>query len=216
MADIFREVDEEVRKDKALGLWKRYGSYVIVACVALVLGTAGRVAWREYTRIQQKADAEAFAAATQLAEQGDAKAATAAFDTLSNDASTGYAVIAAFRAAEQRTEAGEKDAAVAIYDRLANDSDADAPLQALARLFAAMLLLDGAPAADVKARLDGLDADDSPWRYSARELSATLSYRDGDLAAAKTRFKALGDDPAAPNGIRARAQEMLSAMGEDQ
>lgn len=216
MSDIFREVDEEVRRDKAADLWKKYGNYVIIACVALVLGTAGRVGWREYHAAQQAEDADAFAVAAELAEAGDAAAATSAFGALAADADTGYGVIAAFREAQQRSKAGDRDAAVAIYDRIATDGSAGAPLQDLARLFAAMLLLDGGAAADVKERLGGLDAADSAWRYSARELLAVLSYRDGDLEAAKSGFKALAEDVTAPTGVRGRAQEMLAAMGGEQ
>ena len=37
MADIFNEVDEDVRKDKSLALWKAYGKYVIGAAVLIVV-----------------------------------------------------------------------------------------------------------------------------------------------------------------------------------
>jgi len=214
VADIFREVDEDVRKDKATALWKKYGSYVVVACVALVIGTAGRVAWREYSESRQIEEAQKFSAATALVEQGETSAATAAFEALSRESGTGYAVVAAFREAEQRAKAGDRDTAVAIYDKLAGNGDAGPALQDLARVFAAMALIDEAPADEIRGRLAGLDADDSAFRFSVRELLAVLSFRDGDLEAAKTGFRALAEDAAAPSGVRARAQEMLAAMGE--
>ncbi len=41
MADIFREIDEEVRRDKAAELWKKYGWVVTALAVLVVVGVAG-------------------------------------------------------------------------------------------------------------------------------------------------------------------------------
>ena len=46
MADIFREVDEEVRRDKALEFWSKYQNYLIGLAIVIVLATAG---WRLWT-----------------------------------------------------------------------------------------------------------------------------------------------------------------------
>ena len=63
MGDIFQEVDEEVRRDRFNKFWKEYGAYVIAAAVALVLGTAASVGWREYNAQRQQEDSDRFAAA---------------------------------------------------------------------------------------------------------------------------------------------------------
>ena len=45
MADIFREIDEEVRRDKAAELWKKYGWVVTSLAVLAVLAVAGWQYW---------------------------------------------------------------------------------------------------------------------------------------------------------------------------
>ena len=45
MSDIFREVDEEVRREQLKKLWDRYGNFVIAALILVVVGVA---AWRGY------------------------------------------------------------------------------------------------------------------------------------------------------------------------
>ena len=47
MSDVFREVDEEVRKDRALTLWNRYGRFLIGGVVGVVAATA---AWQGWTQ----------------------------------------------------------------------------------------------------------------------------------------------------------------------
>ena len=57
-------------------------------------------------------------------------------------------------------------------------------------------------------------ADDNAWRFSARELIATVAVREGRTAAAVADFRTLTEAADAPPGVRARAQQMLNALGE--
>ena len=98
-ADIFHEVDEEVRREQFQKLWDRYGYVLIAAAVVLVRGVGG---WRGYQWWQAKQAAEAGAAydaATELVEQGKPTEAEAAFDKV---APTAPPAIACWRACARR------------------------------------------------------------------------------------------------------------------
>ena len=41
MSDIFQEVDEDVRRDKAIEYWNKNQNKIIAVCVAIILATAG-------------------------------------------------------------------------------------------------------------------------------------------------------------------------------
>ncbi|MDP6341994.1 MAG: tetratricopeptide repeat protein [Alphaproteobacteria bacterium] len=213
MADIFQEVDEEVRRDKALALWKKYGSYVAIACLAVVLGTAARVGWREYKTAQRNEESGRFVAAAKLLEQGDTVSAITSFQSLGAEANTGYGLIAGFQEAAARANSGDVDGAVAAFDAIANDGGADEVFRNLAQLQAVMVLIDAGPAEDINQRLQPLLTPNGPWRHSAQELQAVLQQREGDLEGARTSFKTLSEDATAPAGIRARAGQMLAALG---
>lgn len=214
MADIFQEVDEEVRKDKALALWKKYGAYAIIVCVALVVGVGAKQAWQHYQASQRLEEAGRFAEAQKLLADGRSIEAIAALQALSSDASTGYSAIAAFHEAQARVKAGDTGGAVETYDRIAGNGDAGEALQQLAGLMAAVVLLNEGDVAEVERRLAPLRADANPWRFVAREMSAALKLRQGDRDGAREIFKTLSEDAAAPGGVRARAQEMLAALAK--
>ncbi len=59
MADIFHEVDEEVRRERLQKLWDRYSIYIIAAAVLIVAGIG---AWRGYEYWEAKKAAAAGAA----------------------------------------------------------------------------------------------------------------------------------------------------------
>ena len=44
----FHEVDEAVRKDELKEWWNRWGTWVVAACVAVVVAAVGYVGWNQY------------------------------------------------------------------------------------------------------------------------------------------------------------------------
>lgn len=54
MADYLREVEESMRAEKFARLWQEHGRILILACVALVIGTAAQTAWKSYTSSQNE------------------------------------------------------------------------------------------------------------------------------------------------------------------
>jgi hypothetical protein len=210
LSDIFQEVDEEVRREQALKLWRRYGSYLLAVALAIVVGVGGYMAWRNYRQSQAEAQGARFAAALVLAEK-DAGAAEA-FAALAKDAGAGYRALALLQEASAQARAKNGAAAVAVYDRLAADGDIEPVWRDLGRLLAVLHVLDTAPADELDRRLAPL-LGAGPWQYTARELAAAVRLKAGDTKAAREGYRQLADDAAAPAGVRARAAELLAALG---
>lgn len=212
MSDIFQEVDEDLRRDQLFKLWRRYGSYVIGAAIAIVIATAAYVAWQGYRDKQLMAEGDAFIQALLLRSAGQSHQATEAFAALADQHNDGYGTLARFNEAALMAERGEAAEAVKIYDQI-SASASDRSLRDLATLCSVSLSLDTADPGELKAKLDPIAAPDNPFRHSARELSALLAVRNGDTATAKELFKELAADQSAPSGVRSRAAEMLQSLG---
>lgn len=212
MTDIFREVEEDLRRDRALQLWRRYGKFLIAAVVLVIVGTAVGVGWREYQQRQQLHYSAQFAAAMDLVRGERLAEATSALAALGREAGPGYATLARFKEATLKTQAGDAAGAVAVYESLAGDRSIDPLYAGLARLYAVLHRIDEGDPDALASELQPLLAPDNPWRYSARELSALLALRKGDAEAARNDLATLTDDPGAPPGIRSRAAEMLRAL----
>jgi hypothetical protein len=214
VADIFQEVDEEVRRERLKKLWDRYGNYVIAAAAIVVAAVAG---WRGWDYWQSKRAGELgaqFDAALTLSEQGKHAEAEAAFSRVAADATAGYRVLARLQEAAERAHS-DRRAAVAAYDALAADTSIVRPLRDLAGVRAGFLLVDTASLAEMTQRLEPLAVPDGPFRHSARELLALSAYRVGDAAAAKRWFDAITTDAEAPQGLRARIEVLRTLSGTD-
>lgn len=213
MSDIFREIDEELRRDNILKLWQRYGKYVIAAAVVLIAATALAAGWREYRTRQRQAEGVRYEAALSLASQGKDQEAAGAFAAIAQNANAGRAVLARFEEAALKAKSGDQAGAMALYQSIANDGGTDQAYRDLATLLMARLELDKDPK-DAVARLQPLTDDKNPWHASALELTAIAALDQGDTAKARATYQRLADDLAAPQGARARAAEMVAALGQ--
>ncbi len=207
MADIFNEIDEDLRRERFGRLWSRYGGVVIGLAVLIVVAVAG---WRgyEWWKLQQDQAAGAqFEAAQKLASEGKTAEAEAAFAALEKDGTSGYRILARFRAADERAKT-DAAAAVADYDALAKDPSISTLMQNVAQVRAALLLVDTAPLAEVEGRMKPLDTPEGAFRHSAREIIGLAQYKAGDYKAATETFTSILNDGQTPPGLRRRADLM--------
>ena len=212
MSDIFREVDEDLRREQYKKLWDRYGSYVIGLAVLIVVATAGYRGWEYWQNRQAQASGDRFVAALKLADDGKHDEAVAALDAIVKDGSGGYPALASFRVAAEKAAAGDDTGAVAEYEAIVTRRDAPILVGELARLRAAMILADNASVADLTSRIGDLAATGNPWRHSAREILGLAAWREGDMATARKYFDEIVADQEAPQSVRSRAQFMLGLI----
>jgi hypothetical protein len=210
LADIFHEVDEEVRRERLKKLWDRYSIHLIAVAVLIVAGIG---AWRGYEYWVAKraaAAGAAFEAAAALSEQGKFAEAEAAFAKVAADAPEGYRVVARMRTAGVLGQLKPAEA-VKAYDELSADASLGPIWQDLAAVRAGLLLVDTASLADMRRRLDPVAEPTRSFRHTARELLALSAWRNHDLPAARRYLDMIAGDAESPVGTRARA-DVLSGL----
>lgn len=211
MTDIFREVEEDVRRERYEQLWKKYGDYVIAGAALLVIAAAGFQLWRVYEQRQQQRAAVGYATAMQLLEMGQSTAAAQTFAKLADTAPHGYAMLAQLQKANALYASGNVPEAVDLYKQVAAKGD---PLLApIARIRAAWASADSAPRSEIQSLVGPLADLGNPWHPLAREILAYAAYRSGDTHGALTLYQQIAKDPNAPRALRQRATAMAVFIG---
>jgi hypothetical protein len=213
MSDIFREVDEDLRRDQLDKLWKKYGSWVIGAAVLVVGATAAWTGWKEWQLHERRAESIKYVAALDLAGSGQADKAVEAFAELGKGESAGHGLLARFEAAALKAKAGDKSGAAAAFTAIAEDGGVDRTYRDLAAILSGLHALAAGEPAAVLARVQPIASGDSPWRANALEVTALAQLKSGDKAAARESYRRIADDLSAPPSLRARAAEMVQALG---
>jgi hypothetical protein len=213
VADIFNEVDEEVRRERLKAFWDRYSIFIIAIAVLIVAGIGGWRAYEYYTAQKAAAAGAGFEQAVTLSEEGKHAEAEKAFAKVVAEAPHGYALLARFREAAELAQAnpGKPADAVKAYDALAADASLGQTWQDLAAVRAGLLLAGTAPFAEVKSRLEPIAGPDRPYRHTARELLALSAWHDKNVAEAKRYIEMLTADGQTPPGARQR-MDVLAAL----
>ena len=208
MADIFDEIDEDLKRDQMQMLWARYGKIVMAVVAAIVLLVAlrqGYTAW-------QTSQSEASASAYQQALKSDD--VVAALEAGRGQLTDGYAMLAQFQIAAEQAAADDFIAAEASYLALASDASLDPLYQQAATLLSVMVAPQDADVAALTARLSDLETAAGPWQAMALETGAGLALRAGNTDAAVAKYKRLMDMADVPAGMRQRAERMIVMLGD--
>lgn len=205
---FIREVNEEIRREQAQALWDRFGPIVLGLAILIVLATAAVVGYRYWDETRANRSGDAFSAALKLANDGKNDEAIAALDQLEKDGYGAYPLLARMRAATVKADKGDVGGAVKDFDEVAADSAIPAGIRDMARLRAALLLVDHGSFADVSSRVEALTADTNPLRHSAREALGLAAWKEGKSADALKLFDQISSDDAAPRNLRQRAELM--------
>ena len=209
---FFREVNEEIRQDQARALWDRYGTLALALAVLVVLATAAFVAWEYWTESRANRSGDAFSQALTLANEGKNDEALGALEQLEKDGYGAYPLLARMRAATVLAAKGDAKGAVAGFDEVAADSSIPGSIRDMARLRAALILVDSGSYADVSARAEALTADTNPLRHSAREALGLAAWKEGRSSDALKLFEQIAADAQAPRNNRERATLLVELI----
>jgi len=205
---LFREVDEEVRREQAKKLWDRYGTYLVAVSLAVIVGVAGWKGWQYWQLSRSQAAAKVYF------NQGADAAGPRDSDLqeLARSGPAGYALLARFSLAGELAKTSKRDEAVKAYEAIAADRSVPQAFREAATIRAAYLLADTASSADLSARLADLDKPESVWRLPIKEIYALAAWREGRYQDAYRLVGEISADPAAPQGMRQRAQIMAAVL----
>jgi hypothetical protein len=215
VVDIFDEVDEDLRADRATQALKRYAPLLLGAAVLVVALAGGWRAWQWYEGRRAAEVAQRYLAAMKVADdqKGAGRlAAIADFAAVADTSGAGYRTLARLREAGLKADSGDLAGASALWDQIAADRSADPLLRDLANLQWALHAIDAGEPATVQARLEPLANATNPWHALATEGLAMLDLRRGRVDAARDRLKTLVQDVTAPEGVRTRAERLLEGL----
>ena len=212
---FLREVDEELRKDQAAALWKRWGVAIAVAIVAALLALAGYLFWQHRQREAAGREGEQLQTAwDDLAAQRLDKAA-APLGALATSKADGYRAIALFTQADLLLQKDDLKGAAAKFGAIAADESLGDPFRHLALVRQTSAEFDTLKPDQVISRLRGVAVPENAYFASAGELVALAYLKQGRRDLAGRLFGQIAQNEKSPPTIRQRAVQMAGVLGVD-
>ncbi len=215
MSDIFQEVDEEVRRDKAAEFWKKYQNQILAGAVLIVLASAGFRYWQYEREKAEQAAGDQFQQALAALEGGKLDEAKAGFDTIAAQGPSGYRALAQMAAAGAKAHS-DPQGAIGAFDAVAGDAAIDPLLRDAARLRAALLRVDmSGEQQKGEAALTSLSTDNGSYRRIARLALGALALQRKDYDDAAKQFDLVLGDPEVSPDERQAASRWLGLVASN-
>jgi hypothetical protein len=215
MSDIFQEVDEEVRRDKAAEFWAKHQNWIYAGAAVIVLAAIG-YRFYDYQRVHaSEAGGAEFQRALDAVEDGKGADAIAILDSLSAQGPSGYRGLARLTGAGIMAKS-DVAGAIGVYDAIAADSSVGPLFQDAARMRAALLRLDvpaeaGKGEADLKTAASGQGA----FRRLAHLTLGALALSKSDYDGAAAQYELVIADPEASTAERRQAGQGLGLVASN-
>jgi hypothetical protein len=208
---FIREVDDQIRQDRAQDFWAKYGKYIIALAVLIAVATAAFQAWKYFEETAAASLGDRYMDAIAMSNEGQHEAAIGSLQAIASEGGQ-YAALAKMRIASELAAKDDKPAAIKEFDAIAADSSFSPIFQQIATLRAGILAVDTEDYAGVETRLNGLASAGEPFRHSAREALGIAAMNAGEDTKALDWYQAIADDTSSPQGVRSRAQLMLNIL----
>lgn len=212
---FFREVDEELRRDRMETFVTRNGKWVLIAIVALLAAVGGWIYWQHRQTQAAEAQSEVLTQALTDLSEGKEAGVKARLDTLAGNAGAGYRGAALLTEASAAQVKNDTAAALAGFAKVAADTGLPQTMRDAALIRQTAIEYDTLPPATVIDRLKGLAVTGNPWFGSAGEMVAIAYLRTNKPQDAGRIFAGIARDETMPASLRARAVRVAGALGFD-
>jgi hypothetical protein len=212
VADIFEEVEEQLRSDRYIAIARRswpFAAGAAAVALALALGLWG---WDHYQSTLQATASEAYSRGLDAVSAGDRGKAEAEFGQVAKNGPRGYRTLAIMQQGALRLTDRKTAEAIALFDEAAKVAP-DQVLADAARLKAAFAAMDnGMALPELEARLTPLTGTGRPYHVVAREALAMARLSAGKTKEARGDFQALSLVLDADDATRNRAQAAVALI----
>ena len=211
--EFIKEVDEDLKEEKRVKLWKKLFPYVLGFSLGIVLITSGLVFWQNYKTNNNQTLGDDYTAAVDLANEQDIDAALLALDRIVDKGSDGYVTIARMKKASLLIEKGNTDEGLSIYLDLEKNA-VDQSFRDIATILYVLNSMDEVKAEVLLKKVQPLE-NSKVWQSSALELKAFILLKDGRKKLARETFQSILNLQSSPSSLSTRARNMIEYLKEE-
>ena len=208
--EFVREVDEDIKEEERIKLWKKVFPYVVSVSLGIIIFTSGYVFWNNYTESLNQQLGDDFTAAVQLANEEDLDASILALNRIVDEGSDGYVTLAKMKKASLLIQRGELKLGLNIY----LDLERNAVDQSFRDIASILYVLNSMDTEDPQALLEKINKLESSqiWRSSALEMKAFLKLKQNKVEESRKIFEEILNLPSTPSSLATRAKNMVDYL----
>ena len=209
MSDVLRQIDEDLRKDRILSLWKKYGIYIIVFILLIISSVIGYQINKSLNISNNQKQVENYLIASNLPSENEI---VSSLSNIENSSNTFMRGLIRLKMANALMSQGKKEQSQAILIELMRDREINKILNDAAGYFYLMSNLNEITKDEISVYFSDSQIDNSAFKYLFLELFALHDLFSGDYEQTKNTFQEIINDPEAPSEIIIRSEKFLESI----
>jgi len=210
--EFVREVDEDLKEERNIKLWKKFLPYIFSISFGIVLCTSGYVIWDNYSKKSSQQLGDDFTAAVELAKEEDLDAALMALDRIVNKGSDGYVTLSKMKKASMLIESGQLEKGLEIYQELEKNA-IDQSFRDIATILYVLNSMDSKDPDVLLEKIIPLE-NSKIWKSSALEMKAFVFLKKGEKEKAIEIFNSIVLMKNTPSTLSQRSRNMVDFLSE--
>ena len=209
MSDILRQVDEDLRKDRLLGLWKKYGNYIIGIIVILILSVIG---YQVNFFLSQKNSERIVEMYLNAVNSDDVNLSINNLAAIDDSDHTFIASLARLRSANLHVENGNLSEGRAKLKEIINNEKNESIITDLAIYLFIISNIDEIEINEINKYLNEKRISTSEFKYLFEEIIAVKELISGNFDLSLKKFENLINGNSTPNDILVRAEKFIEII----
>lgn len=218
MADFLDELQEEIRQEKYVKLWKAYGPFVLLGVFLALAGTGFYIGWKNYRDHGYQAESVDYHRALDLLKAGKKSEALELFKNLETT-SSGYGFLAKLRQIALQTDTfvhnPSQDQLQLVkqhVEEIVKNRETDGALKGLLNTHLSLLMVQTAVSAPfIQQGLERQITPHNPWKGLGLEVIFLQAFQQQDMQRAEAALSTLMASRDVPSSLQTRIG--LEAIG---
>jgi hypothetical protein len=212
---FFREVDENLRRDRIRDFFLDNKFWLIGALVLFLVASGGIIWFQQHRQNLAEQHVEQLAQIYKDIGTGKTQNVAQQLDDLSKSGSKAVRATALFTRAAFAIQQSDQKLAIATYKKIVDDGGLPQAYRDAALIRQTALEFDALQPDQVITRLQPLAKPGNPWFGSAGEMTALALIKQGKADQAGQLFAAIAKDKNAPQSLRDRSIQIAGSLGVD-
>ncbi len=209
MSDVFRQIDDDLRKDKVKRLWKNYGLYTIILFSIIVLSIIG---YQIYLGSKANYNEKLVERYLKSSINENYEFSINEFNEIGEQNNKLLSGLALLRSANLAFELGKYEYGEEILLNLAFNKNIDKLIRDISLYFYLIYNIDEMNIEEIQSFISEMKINDSKLQFLYKEILA-IKYLINDNGKEATKlFEEIIKDPNSPENLKTRSKKLIDTM----
>lgn len=209
MANIFNEVDEDIRKERYQNLWSKYGKYVIGFLILIVIIFSLSQYLQSKNISDNKKILDIYFTAVEAIEKNQLDSANQGLETVYNDKNKVLSAISGIKLSQTYLKNNQQDKALSILKNIYNNKSLEPVYRELALYKYIVINFENIEVDSIENMVKSVEVSGKSFSWYFQEIIGIKHLTLGDTKKANSIFTSLSLDKDTPFDLKIRLDKLI-------